>query len=105
VSDVCAAHGDRATVGADVDAQGSGLREDEAHFPLNARVADVLCTGIHDWVTFPSLQRILSHSCSLCSGCSFVPTYSVIFLLTCLPDDDHSSRPFRNSKESLKEHY
>ena len=36
--DVCAAHGDRAAVGVDVDAQGSGLREDESHFPLNARV-------------------------------------------------------------------
>ena len=29
---VCAAHGDRASVGVDVDAQGSGLREDETHF-------------------------------------------------------------------------
>ena len=36
--DVCAAHGDRAAVGVDVDAQGSSLREDETHFPLNARV-------------------------------------------------------------------
>ena len=36
--DVCAAHGDRAAVGVDVDAQGSGLREDETHFPFNARV-------------------------------------------------------------------
>ena len=36
--DVCAAHGDRAAVGVDVDAQGSGLRDDETHFPLNARV-------------------------------------------------------------------
>ena len=36
--DVCAAHGDRAAVGVDVDAQGSGLREDESHFPFNARV-------------------------------------------------------------------
>ena len=36
--DVCAAHGDRAAVGVDVDAQGSSLREDEPHFPLNARV-------------------------------------------------------------------
>ena len=35
--DVCAAHGDRAAVGVDVDAQ-SGLREDETHFPCNARV-------------------------------------------------------------------
>jgi len=34
VCDVCAAHGDRAAVGVDVDAQGSGLREDETHFPL-----------------------------------------------------------------------
>ena len=33
--DVCAAHGDRAVVGVDVDAQGSGLREDESHFPLD----------------------------------------------------------------------
>ena len=32
--DVCAAHGDRAAVGVDVDAQGSSLREDESHFPL-----------------------------------------------------------------------
>ena len=31
--DVCAAHGDRAAVRVDVDAQGSGLREDESHFP------------------------------------------------------------------------
>ena len=31
-----AAHGDRAAVGVDVDAQGSGLREDKTHFPLNA---------------------------------------------------------------------
>ena len=38
ICDVCAAHGDRAAVGVDVDAQGSGLREDESHFPLNARV-------------------------------------------------------------------
>ena len=36
--DVCAAHGDRAAVSVDVDAQGSGLREDESHFPLNASV-------------------------------------------------------------------
>ena len=36
--DVCAAHGDRAAVSVDVDAQGSSLREDESHFPLNARV-------------------------------------------------------------------
>ena len=36
--DVCAAHGDRAAVGVDVDVQGSSLREDESHFPLNARV-------------------------------------------------------------------
>ena len=36
--DVCAAHGDRAAVCVDVEAQGSGLREDESHFPLNARV-------------------------------------------------------------------
>ena len=36
--DVCAAHGDRAAVGVDVDAQGSGLCEDESHFPLNAGV-------------------------------------------------------------------
>ena len=36
--DVCAAHGDRAAVVVDVDAQGSGLREDETYFPLNARV-------------------------------------------------------------------
>ena len=36
--DVCAAHGDRAAVCVDVDAQGSSLREDESHFPLNARV-------------------------------------------------------------------
>ena len=36
--DVCAAHGDRAAVGVDVDAQGSGLREDETYVPLSARV-------------------------------------------------------------------
>ena len=36
--DVCAAHGDRAAVGVDIDAQGSSLREDESHFSLNARV-------------------------------------------------------------------
>ena len=36
--DVCAAHGDRAAVGFDVDAQRSGLREDNTHFPLNAKV-------------------------------------------------------------------
>ena len=36
--DVCAAHGDRAAVGVDVDAQGSSLREDETHFPFDARV-------------------------------------------------------------------
>ena len=33
MGDVCAAHGDRAAVGVDVDAQGSSLREDESHFP------------------------------------------------------------------------
>ena len=38
MGDVCAAHGDRASVSVDVDAQGSSLREDESHFPLNARV-------------------------------------------------------------------
>ena len=36
--DVCAAHGDRAAVGVDVDAQGSSLRKGETHFPRNARV-------------------------------------------------------------------
>jgi hypothetical protein len=36
--DVYAARGDRAAVGVDVDAQGSGLPEDETHFPLDARV-------------------------------------------------------------------
>ena len=36
--DVCAAHDDRSTVGVDVDAQGSSLREDETHFPLNPGV-------------------------------------------------------------------
>ena len=30
---VCAAHGDRAAVGVDVDAQGSGLREDDLLSP------------------------------------------------------------------------
>ena len=34
---VCAAHGDRAAVGVDVDAHASSLAEDETHFPLNAR--------------------------------------------------------------------
>ena len=38
ICDVCAAHGDRAAVGVDVDVQGSGFREDETPFPLNARV-------------------------------------------------------------------
>ena len=36
--DMCYAHGDKAAVGVDVDAQCSSLREDESHFPLNARV-------------------------------------------------------------------
>jgi len=36
--DVCAARSDRAAVGVDVDAQGSGLRGDDTHFPINARV-------------------------------------------------------------------
>ena len=36
--DESAAHGDRAAVGVVVDAQGSGLREDETNFPLRARV-------------------------------------------------------------------
>ena len=37
--DGCAAHGDRAAVGGDVDTQtqGSSLREDETHFVLEAR--------------------------------------------------------------------
>ena len=35
---MCEAHGDRAAVGVHVDAQGSSLREDESHFPLNAKV-------------------------------------------------------------------
>ena len=35
--DVCAAHGDRAAVGGDVDTQGSSLRQDETHFVLEAR--------------------------------------------------------------------
>ena len=38
VCDVCAAHGDSAAVCVDVDKQGSSLREDETHFPFNARV-------------------------------------------------------------------
>ena len=42
---MCAAHGDRAAVtaavGVDVAAQGSGRREDETHFRLNARVVRV----------------------------------------------------------------
>ena len=38
VRDVCAAHGDRAGVGVDVDAQGSSLREGETRFPLYARI-------------------------------------------------------------------
>ena len=38
ICDVCAAHGDRAAVDVDVDAQGSDLREDEAHFPLSSRL-------------------------------------------------------------------
>ena len=36
--DVCSAHGDKAAVGVDVDAQGSDFREDEIHFSLNSRV-------------------------------------------------------------------
>ena len=36
--DVCAANGDWAAVGVDVDAQSSSLREDETHFPFDARV-------------------------------------------------------------------
>ena len=39
--DVCAAHGGRAAVGVDVDAQGSGLREDETHFPLIASLSSM----------------------------------------------------------------
>ena len=38
--DVCAAHGDRAAVGVDVDAQCSGLRENETNFPLDT-AADI----------------------------------------------------------------
>ena len=38
VCDVCAAHSDKAAVGDGVDVQGSSLREDETHFPLNAKV-------------------------------------------------------------------
>ena len=34
VCDVCAAHGDRAAVGVDVDTQGSNLCEDETHFSV-----------------------------------------------------------------------
>ena len=36
--DMCAAHGDRAATGVDVDAQGCSLRENETHFPLIVRV-------------------------------------------------------------------
>ena len=36
--DVCAVYGDRASDGVHVNTQGSGLREDETHFPLSARV-------------------------------------------------------------------
>ena len=36
--DVCTAHGDRAAVTIDVDAQSSGFREDKTHFPLNSRL-------------------------------------------------------------------
>ena len=51
--DVCAAHGDRAAVGVDVDAQGSSLREDETHFPFDARVecrafvSERILVGLH----------------------------------------------------------
>ena len=38
MGDVCAAHGDRAAVGVDIDAQGSSLGEDQTHFPLDAGV-------------------------------------------------------------------
>ena len=63
--DVCAAHGDRAAVGVDVDAQGRGLREDESHFPLNSRV---------EYRAFVS-ERILvglrwhAEEAVLCAGC------------------------------------
>ena len=50
--DVCAAHGDWAAVGVDVDAQGSSLREDETHFPFDARVecrafVFLICDGLY----------------------------------------------------------
>ena len=53
--DVCAAHGDRAAVGVDVDAQGSGLREDESHFPLNARVE--CCAFVSERIWFALARR------------------------------------------------
>ena len=55
VCDVCAAHGDRAAVGVDVDAQGSGLREDESHFPLNARVE--CCAFVSERIWFALARR------------------------------------------------
>jgi hypothetical protein len=38
VCDVCAAHGDRAAFGVDVDAHDNSLREDKTQLLLNARV-------------------------------------------------------------------
>ena len=35
VCDVCAAHGERADAGVNVDTQGSNLREDETHFDVH----------------------------------------------------------------------
>jgi hypothetical protein len=37
VCDVCAAHGERAAVGVNADAQGRSLRKDETHVPLDAK--------------------------------------------------------------------
>ena len=38
VFDVCTAHGDRAAIDVDIDAQDSSLCEDDSHFPLETRV-------------------------------------------------------------------
>ena len=68
---MCAAHGDRAAAGVDVDAQGSGLREDGTHFPLNTRAecralyrkeSWLVCSGIESRVIGVCVQ---SHQCHL----------------------------------------
>jgi len=68
VCDVCAAHGDRAAVGVDVDAQGSGLREHETHFRMPR-----VCNGKNP------LELVCADSSRKASSCRVRANFLIVF--------------------------